>query len=107
MTPRQILMTILVETLVLVTLGVCLGLLLSAVVMQPLSKHGIDLSRWTGDMIIMNTRMDPVLRFGWAGKHLVWSVVGMVLAGLLASVLPAQRIARMDPAKALMGIGEG
>jgi len=107
MTPLQILVTVLVETLVLVSLGIGLGLLISFLVMQPLSAHGIDLSRWTGGLTMLNTRIDPVIRFGWAGKHLVWSVIGMVAAALLASLIPARRIARMDPVVALRGVVEG
>ena len=107
MTPVQILVTVLAETLVLVSLGVGLGLLISFLVMQPLSVHGIDLSRWMGEMTMLNTRIDPVIRFGWAGKHLFWSVIGMIAAALLASLIPARKIARMDPVLALSGTGEG
>ncbi len=107
MTPRQILMTVLVETLVLVSLGIGLGLLVASLVMQPLSTHGIDLSRWMSELTMMNTRLDPVMRFGWDGKHLIWSVIGMVIAALLASLIPARKISRMDPVLALNGVGEG
>ena len=107
MTPRQILMTVLVETLVLVSLGIGLGLLVASLVMQPLSTHGIDLSRWMSELTMMNTRLDPVMRFGWDGKHVIWSVIGMVIAALLASLIPARKISRMDPVLALNGVGEG
>ncbi len=101
MPPASIIASILIESLFLALLGVGLGLALTGLVMPPLETHGLDLSRWTGEISVVDTYIDPVLRFRLVPRHLIWSAVGLVLATLVAALLPALRASRLDPAKAL------
>lgn len=107
MFPFQILASFLVESLFLALWGLALGLVVGALLMQPLMAHGLDLSRWTGELSMMSTRMDPVIRFEWASKLVVESAVGLLIATLLAAGIPARRAARMNPVRALHFRGEG
>ena len=50
---------------------------------------------------MLNTRMDPVLRFKWVWQDVLWSAVSLLLASLLAALIPALRATRMDPVEAL------
>ncbi|MEE8586194.1 MAG: FtsX-like permease family protein [Acidobacteriota bacterium] len=107
MFPSQILTSFLVESLFLGCLGLALGLAVGALLMQPLTTQGLDLSRWTGELSIINTRLDPVIRFEWASKEVIWSAVGLLIAILLAGGLPARKAARMNPVQARHFRGEG
>ncbi len=101
MPPSRVVTTLLIEAWFLTLLGLVLGLGLSLALMQPLSTHGLDLSRWTGELSMLNTRMDPVLRFKWVWNNVLWSSAGLLLANLLATLIPAFRTIRMDPVEAL------
>ncbi len=101
MPPGGIVSSILLESAFLAILGIGAGLALSVVLIQPLQAQGVDLSRFTGEITIVNTYIDPVLRFRLVPKHLFWSSIGLAAAVLLAALLPAIRAARLDPVRAL------
>ena len=101
MLPSRMVTILLIEAVFLTLIGLVVGLVLSTIVMQPLETHGLDLSRWTGELSMLNTRMDPVLRFKWVWQDVLWSAVSLLLAGLLAALIPALRATRMDPVEAL------
>lgn len=101
MPPGAIVAAILMESAFLALLGIALGLVASAVLIQPLVAQGLDLSRFTNEISIVNTYIDPVIRFRVVPEHLFWSSVGLIIAVLVASLAPAVRAARLDPAQAL------
>ncbi len=101
MLPSRMVTILLIEAVFLTLIGLVVGFVLSAAVMQPLETHGLDLSRWTGELSMLNTRMDPVLHFKWVWEDVLWSALSLLLANLLAALIPALRATRMDPVEAL------
>ena len=98
MGPGLILGQILLESLYLLCLGLLLGNLLALVTIKPL-EAGIDISSVAQgmEMMGMGTTLYPVL----AVADMVMSTAVVVILGLLASLGPAWRAARLDPVTAL------
>lgn len=100
MSPAQIMAAILLESFFLSLLGFLAGCALAGLLMRPLTTQGLDLSRWMGELAMVNTRMDPVIQFKWVWKFVFQSAAGLLVAGLVAAALPAWRAARMNPVEA-------
>ncbi|MCC5870401.1 MAG: ABC transporter permease [Gammaproteobacteria bacterium] len=96
-----ILASLLMEALLLALIGLALGLVLGAVVMHDLIGSGWDLTRWTGELSLLDTRLDPVLYGTWDVPGVLQAGVGLLLATLAASLLAAGRILRLDPIAAM------
>ncbi len=105
MAPYQIVLSILVESLFLGFMGLASGMVSGGLLMSYLSIHGWDLSRWTGELSMLNSRIDPVLRAVWDWKLVFFSALGLAIAFLVATLFPAWRAARLSPVKALAGPG--
>jgi len=101
MRPRLILLTILVEAGFLAMLGLAGGFLLGVGAMQYLSTYGLDLTRWMGELSVVETRMDPIWKAVWNWRAVVVAAVSLCLATVLAAYLPARRAVRFDPVEAL------
>ncbi|HSR68083.1 MAG TPA: FtsX-like permease family protein [Acidobacteriota bacterium] len=101
MLPEQVLFSILAESFFLSLMGVAAGLGIGGWAMSHLSTSGLDLSRWMGEMSLMSTRMDPVVRFQWNWEMTFWAGFTLVAASVLAAAVPAFRAARLDPVKAM------
>jgi ABC-type lipoprotein release transport system permease subunit len=107
MRPVLILLTFLLESLYLALLGLAAGFGVGALMMSYLTLHGWDLSRWVGEVSMLGTRMDPVLKGAWAWDQVFWAAAGLTAATLLAAFMPARRVAWMQPVTALTAPTEG
>lgn len=98
MRPTMILYQILLESFLLLTLGLILGNAFALFSIIPL-RDGIDISAVAQGMEMMGTSsvLYPALKLN---DMLLANVVVIVL-GLLASILPAWRAARYDPVEAM------
>ena len=107
MRPLLIVSAILLESLFLGILGLIGGFGLGAWGMSYLTTQGLDLSRWMGELSMLGTRMDPVLKASWGWDYVFWSALGLLLAILLAAFFPALKAARLNPVQALSAPVEG
>jgi len=105
--PRQILTAFLAESLFLGIAGLVAGFVAGGILLYYLSTVGLDLTRWMGEITIVNSRVDPVLRAEWMWGEIVWAAAGLMVAVLLATIIPAVRAARLDPVEALQAPTEG
>jgi ABC-type lipoprotein release transport system permease subunit len=98
MRPQWIMYQVLLESLMLLSLGLVIGNVLAAATILPL-ESGIDISI-VGDgleMYGMGTTLYPVL----AIEDMLMSTAVVLLLGLLASLIPAWRASRYNPIQAL------
>jgi len=98
MRPGLILFQVLLESLFLLLLGLGAGNLLAWVTIVPL-QDGIDISSVAEGMEMMG--MGTVLYPSLLVSDMLMSTAVVVILGLLASLLPAWRAARLDPIRAL------
>jgi ABC-type lipoprotein release transport system permease subunit len=107
MRPLLIVSSILLESLFLGILGLIGGFGLGAWGMSYLTTQGLDLRRWMGELSMLGTRMDPILKASWGWDYVFWSALGLLLATLLAALFPAVKAARLNPVQALSAPAEG
>lgn len=98
MRPASILYQILVESLLLLLLGLLLGNLLAIATILPL-RDGIDVSAVAKGMEMMGagSTLYPALKI----RDLVTANVVVIILGLLTSLLPAWRASRYRPVEAI------
>ena len=98
MRPRMIVYQILLESLLLLLIGLAIGNLLALATILPL-EDGLDLSAVAEGMAMMGvgTVIYPSLTL----YDVVLANVVVVLLGILTSILPAWRASRLDPIRAL------
>jgi ABC-type lipoprotein release transport system permease subunit len=98
MRPGLILLQVLIESLMLLTLGLVAGNLAAWLTIKPL-ESGIDISMVAEgmEMMAMGAILYPALDY----RDMVMSTVVVIGLGLLASLLPAWRAAQLDPIRAL------
>jgi len=98
MRPSAIVYQILVESIMLLVLGLVVGNLMAIGTIAPL-KDGIDISAVAEGMEMMgaSSRLYPVLQ--WGDLMLANAIV--IVLGMIASLLPAWRAAQYRPVEAL------
>jgi ABC-type lipoprotein release transport system permease subunit len=98
MRPQLVLLQVLLESFYLLVLGLLVGNLLAWLSIKPL-ESGIDISAVAQgmEMLGVDARLYPVL----AVQDMALATVVVLVLGLLASLLPAWRAARLDPVRAL------
>jgi ABC-type lipoprotein release transport system permease subunit len=107
MRPATLLSSVLLESLYLAGIGLAIGFAGGAAVMLHMTTRGWDLTRWMGEMTMMDTRVDPVIHGVWVWDQILWAAVGLALATLIASFLPARRSVAVQPVQALNAPAEG
>ena len=98
MRPGLILTQVLLESLFLLLLGLLAGNLVAWLTIVPL-QDGIDISAVAEGMEMMG--MSAVLYPALQVRDMVMATAVVIILGLLASLLPAWRAARLDPIRAL------
>jgi ABC-type antimicrobial peptide transport system permease subunit len=98
MRPGWIMYQVLLESLILLALGLILGNALAAATILPL-EGGIDVSVVAEGMEMagMGSTLYPSLRV----EDMLMSTVVVLILGLIASLLPAWRASRYNPIEAL------
>jgi len=98
MRPGWIMYQVLLESLILLTLGLVIGNLLALATILPLAS-GIDISAVAEGLAMagMGSVLYPVLEI----EHMLMSTAVVLVLGLLASLIPAWRASRYNPIQAL------
>lgn len=107
LSPLRILACLLAESFFLGLLGTGCGFLLGSRLVVYLGREGLDLTRWTGELSMLDSRMDPVLKAVWEWSEFAWVGAGLVACTLLATLIPAVRAARLHPVEAMRAPTEG
>jgi ABC-type lipoprotein release transport system permease subunit len=107
MKPGLLLRSLLAESLFLALLGLALGLLAGSIFLQHMSVYGWDLSAWTGELSLMDARVDPILRGVWVWDQIAWAAAGLAISTLLAALIPGRRVFTLDPVEAMTAPTEG
>ncbi len=101
MRPGLVLSTFLFEAFFLALLGLAIGFGVGALLMRYLSLYGLDLTRWTGQMTMLQTRVDPILKAAWNWDAVIGTAISLCIATVIAAYLPARKAVRVDPVEAL------
>jgi ABC-type lipoprotein release transport system permease subunit len=98
MRPSSIVGQILLESMILLAIGVAVGNALAWLSIYPL-RGGIDLSAWAEALAQggMSSTLTPILDHA----DMVRATVVVILLGVLTSLLPALRASRLDPVRAI------
>lgn len=101
MRPGLVLLTFLFEAFFLALLGLAVGFGLGALMMKYLGLYGLDLTRWIGQMTMLQTRADPILKAMWDWNSVAGTAISVCIATVVAAYLPARKAVRVDPVEAL------
>jgi len=101
MRPGLILSTFLFEAFFLALLGLTAGFGLGALMMRYLSLYGLDLSRWMGQLSMLQTRVEPILKAVWNWEAVVAAAISLWVATVAAAYLPARKAVKVDAVEAL------
>jgi ABC-type lipoprotein release transport system permease subunit len=98
MRPQWIMYQVLLESLMLLGLGLVIGNVLAVITILPM-ESGIDISMVSEGMEMagMGTTLYPAL----ASEDMLMSTLVVIVLGLLASLLPAWRASHLNPIQAL------
>ncbi len=99
-TPLRIVRDVATEAFVLTTVFSLVGTAVGFVANVLLHEYGLNI--YTGDDLkVAGIAFDPIWRATLAGETVVFPAILMILVGVLASLYPAVKAARLDPAVAM------
>ncbi len=104
MRPASVVLTVVSESIALAVAGLGTGLALGSLLVWHLSSTGLDLRSWMGEISLLETRMDPVIPVAWSWDAVWLPAVGLLLATVVASLLPALRAAFVNPVLAMRNL---
>jgi ABC-type lipoprotein release transport system permease subunit len=90
---------IMYETVFLSLVGAMLGIILSVLTIYHLSQKGLNLSIWSTGFEAIG--YDPIVYFQLDTSYLIQIVVLVIITGILASIIPAIKALKLNPADAL------
>ncbi|MCB9663423.1 MAG: ABC transporter permease [Alphaproteobacteria bacterium] len=99
--PRQMVALVVFESLALWAVSVVGGVALGGAMSWYLVAWGLDFSDSSGDIVFAGVAMEPVLHGAVSLEAFVVPCAGLFVVAVLASLLPALRAARLDPAVAM------
>jgi len=98
--PAQILRTVLYESLVMAVLGLCIGLLLGAVIVGYYQRSGFDLTAYAAAVRAI-PGMTGIVYPAMLLDDVLWPTLALFVTSLAAALYPAWRASRLDAAQAL------
>lgn len=100
--PRQLVVLVVLESMLLATVATGMGLLMGGVLDYLLVTYGIDFSVDGGKGISMaGMTLDPVIKGLVRPQGIIITVVSVYLVTLVAAIWPAVRAARLEPVQAM------
>ncbi|MCG8701329.1 MAG: ABC transporter permease [Bacteroidales bacterium] len=99
MSSRKVFRMIMLETVFLSVTGAFIGILLGFLCNSYFSTHGLNLTLWSKGLEAVG--YDPIVYFQLSFGYLVFTVVMVILTGIVSSFLPAWKALRMNPCEAL------
>jgi ABC-type lipoprotein release transport system permease subunit len=101
-TPGRLRRMVLAEALVLGLVAMILGTILGAALTWYLVEQGIDLRSLISETLEFGgVVFDPVIRAAWDLGYMVRIALYVLALSLLASLYPARKAARIEPAEAM------
>ncbi len=98
MRPGMIIYQILLESLLLLLIGLSIGNLLAVITVKPL-ESGIDVSIVAEGMAMMGA--SSMLYPSLTSHDMILANTVVIILGMLTSILPAWRAAKLDPIRAI------
>ena len=99
--PASIIGAVLVESFLLVLFGLTGGLGLGWLMMQYMMTYGINLGWWMGEVTMVGTRFDPIVKAAWNWQLIPWAAASLAVAAVAASYWPARKATQVAPVVAL------
>lgn len=90
---------IMYETIFLSLVGAMLGIIIAFLTITYFAKNGLNLSIWSEGLEAIG--YDPIVYFQLDTSYLLQIVVMVIITGILASILPAIKALKLNPADAL------
>jgi putative ABC transport system permease protein len=99
--PLQVVGLVMLESLWIALVSLFFGGIIGALVTIYFQTHGIDLTRFTGELSVVGTTLSPILYTDLTVRNMVISCVTVLAVTLIVAVYPAFKAARLQPVEAI------